>query len=203
MSPIIGLTGGVASGKSTAASLFVLLGAGLIDADAISRNLTSRHGEALPAIAKAFGEDFIEDGALNRTKMRNLVFQNKEERLKLEGILHPLITKTIQSEIKTQRFFPYILLDAALLTEKEEWRNKVNRILVIDVPEELQIERLVKSRGLTKEIAEGIIKAQATREERLRYADDVIVNTGSIADLAAEVSGLHEAYLKLGKDNFS
>ena len=203
MSPIIGLTGGVASGKSTAASLFVLLGAGLIDADAISRNLTSRHGEALPAIAKVFGEDFIEDGALNRTKMRNLVFQNKEERLKLECILHPLITKTIQSEIKTQRFFPYILLDAALLTEKEEWRNKVNRILVIDVPEELQIERLVKSRGLTKEIAEGIIKAQATREERLRYADDVIVNTGSIADLAAEVSGLHEAYLKLGKDNFS
>lgn len=203
MSPIIGLTGGVASGKSTAASLFVLLGAGLIDADAISRNLTSRHGEALPAIAKAFGEDFIEDGALNRTKMRNLVFQNKEERLKLECILHPLITKTIQSEIKTQRFFPYILLDAALLTEKEEWRNKVDRILVIDVPEELQIERLVKSRGLTKEIAEGIIKAQATREERLRYADDVIVNTGSIANLAAEVSGLHETYLKLGKDNFS
>ena len=203
MSPIIGLTGGVASGKSTAASLFVLLGAGLIDADAISRNLTSRHGEALPAIAKAFGEDFIEDGALNRTKMRNLVFQNKEERLKLECILHPLITKTIQSETKTQRFFPYILLDAALLTEKEEWRNKVDRILVIDVPEELQIERLVKSRGLTKEIAEGIIKAQATREERLRYADDVIVNTGSIADLAAEVSGLHETYLKLGKGNFS
>ncbi len=203
MSPIIGLTGGIASGKSTAASLFVLLGAGLIDADAISRNLTSRHGEALPAIAKAFGEDFIEDGALNRTKMRNLVFQNKEERLKLEGILHPLITKTIQSEIKTQRFFPYILLDAALLTEKEEWRNKVDRILVIDVPEELQIERLVKSRGLTKEIAEGIIKAQATREERLHYADDVIVNTGSIADLAAEVSGLHETYLKLDKDNFS
>ena len=203
MSPIIGLTGGVASGKSTAASLFVLLGAGLIDADAISRNLTSRHGDALPAIAKAFGEDFIEDGALNRTKMRNLVFQNKEERLKLEGILHPLITKTIQSEIKTQRYFPYILLDAALLTEKEEWRNKVNRILVIDVPEELQIERLVKSRGLTKEIAEGIIQAQAPRKERLRYADDVIVNTGSIADLAAEVSGLHEAYLKLEKDNFS
>lgn len=201
MRPIIGLTGGVASGKSTAASLFVLLGAGLIDADAISRSLTSRHGEALPAIAKAFGEDFIEDGALDRTKMRNLVFQNKEERLKLEAILHPLITKTIQSEIKSQRYFPYILLDAALLTEKEEWRNKVNRILVIDVPEELQIERLIRSRGLTKEIAEGIIKAQATREDRLRYADDVIVNTGSIADLAASVSGLHETYLKLDKED--
>ncbi len=201
MRPIIGLTGGVASGKSTAASLFVLLGAGLIDADAISRNLTSKHGEALPHIAKAFGEDFIEDGALDRTKMRNLVFQNKAERLKLEAILHPLITKEIQSELKSKRYFPYILLDAALLTEKEEWRNKVDRILVIDVPEELQIERLIKARGLSKEIAQGIIKAQASREERLRYADDVIVNTGSIADLAAEVSGLNETYLKLDKED--
>ncbi len=200
MQPIIGLTGGVASGKSTAASLFVLLGAGLIDADAISRNLTAKHGEALDAVAQAFGEDFIKEGALDRPKMRNLVFQDKEARLKLESILHPLITKAIQSELKTQRFFPYVLLDAALLTEKQEWRQKVNRILVIDVPEQLQITRLINSRGLSKEIAEGIIRAQATREERLRYADDLIVNTGSIADLAAKVSGLHESYLKLAQE---
>ncbi len=201
MHPIIGLTGGVASGKSTAASFFVLLGAGLIDADAVSRNLTAKHGEAIAAIAKAFGDDYIKDGALDRAKMRNLVFQNKEERLKLESILHPLITKAIQSKLKSKRFFPYVLLDAALLTEKEEWREKVNRILVIDAPEQLQLERLIRNRGLTQEIAEGIIRAQASREERLRYADDVITNTDSIADLAAEVSRLHETYLKLAQEN--
>ena len=134
MTFVVGLTGGAASGKSTAGVLFQALGAALIDADAVSHALTGRDGKALGAIEKAFGQDFISDGALNRPRMRELVFHDKAARSELEAILHPLIARELKKAVLSSRG-PYVVLEAALLVEKDSWRTLANRLLVVDVPE--------------------------------------------------------------------
>ncbi len=197
MAYIIGLTGGVASGKSTAAALFNSCGAGYIDADAVSHELTNAGGRALPAIAETFGASFLTDAGLDRKKMRELVFRNAEERKKLEAILHPLIHEELQGAIARFTDVPYVILEAALLVEKEAWRHLTDRILLVDVSESTQLSRMMRNRSLTEEIARGILSSQSTREMRLRYADDVISNSGSLDDLRKKVFLLHEKYLTL------
>ena len=197
MTYIIGLTGGVASGKSTAAALFKSCGAGYIDADSVSHGLTGPNGKALPAITDVFGASFLTEDGLDRKRMRELVFRNTEERKKLEAILHPLIHEELQRKIAEVTNAPYVILEAALLVEKEAWRRLTDRVLLIDVSESMQLSRMMEMRGLSEEIARGILASQSSRELRLRYADDVISNSGSLDDLRKEVFLLHEKYLTL------
>lgn len=196
MTFVVGLTGGAASGKSTAGALFQALGAALIDADAVSHALTGRGGKALGAIEKAFGQDFISDGALNRTRMRELVFHDKAARSELEAILHPLIARELKKAVLSSRG-PYVVLEAALLVEKDSWRTLVNRLLVIDVPECVQIERMMRLRNLPEATARAIVACQCSRETRLAVADDVFVNTGTLQELKDAVLRLHTRYLAL------
>ena len=201
MAYIIGLTGGVASGKSTTAALFKSCGAGYIDADSVSHRLTGPNGRALPAISETFGASYLTDAGLDRKKMRELVFRNAEERRKLEAILHPLIHEELQKAISGFTNVPYVVLEAALLVEKEAWRRLTDRILLIDVSESTQLSRMMETRGLSEEIARGILASQSSREMRLRYADDVISNSGSLDDLRKKVFLLHEKYLTLTTKN--
>lgn len=193
---VVGLTGGAASGKSTAGALFQALGAALIDADAVSHALTGRDGKALGAIEKAFGQDFISDGALNRPRMRELVFHDKAARSELEAILHPLIARELKKAVLSSRG-PYVVLEAALLVEKDSWRTLVNRLLVVDVPECVQIERMMRLRNLPAATARAIVACQCSRETRLAVADDVLVNTGTLQELKDAVLRLHTRYLAL------
>ncbi len=198
MTFVVGLTGGAASGKSTAGALFQALGAALIDADAVSHALTGRGGKALGAIGKAFGQDFISDGALNRTRMRELVFHDKAARSELEAILHPLIARELKKAVLSSRG-PYVVLEAALLVEKDSWRTLVNRLLVVDVPECVQIERMMRLRNLPEATARAIVACQCSRETRLAVADDVLVNTGTLQELKDAVLRLHTRYLALAE----
>ena len=196
---VVGLTGGAASGKSTAGALFQELGAALIDADAVSHALTGRGGKALAAIERTFGQDYIQDGALNRARMRELVFHDEEARKRLEAILHPLIASNLQEAVQTCKG-PYVVLEAALLVEKDSWRTLTNRLLVIDVPECVQIERMKHNRNLSEETARAIVACQISREKRLAVADDVIVNTGTPEELKDAVSLLHAQYLACAEE---
>lgn len=198
MTFVVGLTGGAASGKSTAGALFQALGAALIDADAVSHALTGRDGKALGAIEKAFGQDFISDGALNRPRMRELVFHDKAARSELEAILHPLIARELKKAVLSSRG-PYVVLEAALLVEKDSWRTLVNRLLVVDVPECVQIERMMRLRNLPEATARAIVACQSSRETRLAVADDVLVNTGTLQELKDAVLRLHTRYLALAE----
>lgn len=198
MTFVVGLTGGAASGKSTAGVLFQALGAALIDADAVSHALTGRDGKALGAIEKAFGQDFISDSALNRPRMRELVFHDKAARSELEAILHPLIARELKKAVLSSRG-PYVVLEAALLVEKDSWRTLVNRLLVVDVPECVQIERMMRLRNLPEATARAIVACQSSRETRLAVADDVLVNTGTLQELKDAVLRLHTRYLALAE----
>ena len=198
MTFVVGLTGGAASGKSTAGALFQALGAALIDADAVSHALTGREGKALGAIEKAFGQDFISDSALNRPRMRELVFHDKAARSELEAILHPLIARELKKAVLSSRG-PYVVLEAALLVEKDSWRTLVNRLLVVDVPECVQIERMMRLRNLPETTARAIVACQCSRETRLAVADDVLVNTGTLRELKDAVLRLHTRYLALAE----
>ena len=198
MTFVVGLTGGAASGKSTAGALFQALGAALIDADAVSHALTGREGKALGAIEKAFGQDFISDSALNRPRMRKLVFHDKAARSELEAILHPLIARELKKAVLSSRG-PYVVLEAALLVEKDSWRTLVNRLLVVDVPECVQIERMMRLRNLPEATARAIVACQCSRETRLAVADDVLVNTGTLRELKDAVLRLHTRYLALAE----
>ena len=198
MTFVVGLTGGAASGKSTAGALFQALGAALIDADAVSHALTGREGKALGAIEKAFGQDFISDSALNRPRMRELVFHDKAARSELEAILHPLIARELKKAVLSSRG-PYVVLEAALLVEKDSWRTLVNRLLVVDVPECVQIERMMRLRNLPEATARAIVACQCSRETRLAVADDVLVNTGTLRELKDTVLRLHTRYLALAE----
>ncbi len=196
---VVGLTGGAASGKSTAGALFEALGATLLDADAVSHALTGRGGKAVAAIERAFGQDFIQNGALNRPRMRELVFRDATARMQLEALLHPLIARDLQEAVLASKG-PYVVLEAALLVEKGSWRTLTNRLLVVDVPENVQIERMMQHRNLTEKTARAIIACQCSRQKRLALADDVLINTGTLTDLKNAVSALHAKYLTLARN---
>lgn len=193
---IVGLTGGIGSGKSAAADRFAELGITVVDTDRIAHQLTAAGGEAMPAIRAAFGDDMATaDGALDRARMRERVFADPAERARLEAILHPLIrAKSLQAcQAATS---PYVVLVVPLLIESGDYRQRCDRVCVVDVDEALQIERVRQRSGLADAQIRAIIAAQASRAARLAAADDVLDNRGSLAELQAQVDALHATYLQ-------
>lgn len=195
----IGLTGGIGSGKSTATDLFMKQGISVIDADVISRSLTAHRGKALPAIQAVFGNESVCNGRLNRDYIRDLVFKRPEAKAELEAILHPLILQSIQQQQEAMEAMTglYAIVDIPLLTELPQFRTLVNRVLVIDSPEALQLERVMSRSGLSLEQIKSIMAQQATRDERLAIADDVILNDGDLQNLEQQVIECHQHYLQL------
>ncbi len=177
---IIGLTGGIGSGKSTVAHTLVELGAHLIDTDAISRSLTASGGAAIDAIRSTFGASFIDpQGAMDRQAMRELAFSQPEALQQLEHILHPLIGQVSQAQAQEARPDQRIIFDVPLLVESgRRWRDIVDRILVVDCLPETQIERVMARSGWARAAVEAVLAKQATRAQRLAVADDVLHNEG-------------------------
>ena len=193
----VGLTGGIGSGKSTVADCFAALGVPVIDTDVIARDLTAPGGAALEAIRAAFGETVMQaDGALDRTALRRRVFADTTARHQLEVILHPRIRQVVGQMLATLTA-PYALIVIPLLVETGGYLDVLNRVLVVDCPEEVQIARVMARNGLTQDEVKAILAAQAGRADRLAAADDVIVNTATPAALHAEVATLHQRYLAL------
>jgi len=196
MTYCIGLTGGIGSGKSSAASLFAEQGVDVIDTDEISRELTGSDGSAMPAIIAAFGSAVVTpDGGLDRPAMRKLVFSDPELRTRLESILHPLIGKEARDQL-SRSTSPYVLLVVPLLLETGNYRDLIRRILVVDCEESQQISRVMQRSGLTESAVRDIMAAQLPRRQRLACADDVIRNDGDAAHLRGQVLNLHQQYLK-------
>ncbi|UVE18515.1 dephospho-CoA kinase [Pseudomonas sp. LS44] len=193
---ILGLTGGIGSGKSAAAKHFIDLGVHTVDADHAARWVVEPGRPALARIAEHFGEEVLQaDGQLDRAALRTRVFQNAEERRWLEALLHPLIGQEIHDYLARAES-PYAILVSPLLIESGQ-RRLTQRILVVDTPEELQVQRTMLRDQTSAEQVNAILQVQANREERLRHADDVLVNDRDLAWLQAEVERLHQFYLTL------
>jgi len=192
----IGLTGGIASGKSTVAGVFKRLGVPVIDADEVARRLVEPGTAGLAAVAGRFGEDLLgPDGKLDRAALRARIFADPAARRDLEAILHPLIRATMDAEAAGTPG-PYVVLDIPLLIESGGI-DRVDRVLVVDVDEATQVGRVMHRDGVTDVQARAILAAQATREQRLRAADDVVHNEDSLAALKQAVESLHQRYLAL------
>jgi len=192
----VALTGGIASGKSTVADLFAALGVPVIDTDLIARQVVEPGQPALREVVDAFGPGVLDDqGQLDRRRMREHIFSDPGAKQRLEAILHPAIRREMERQ-SLAAGGPYQLLVIPLLTEGGR-RDHVDRVLLVDVPEEVQVERLTQRDRVTAEQAQASLRAQATRAERLTMADDVILNTGRIDELRAKVAALHEKYLGL------
>jgi dephospho-CoA kinase len=195
----IGLTGGIGSGKSTVADMFAARGVPLVDTDLIAHQVTAPGGVAMPLIASEFGDAFVaRNGALDRAKMRELVFTDDTAKARLEAIVHPLI----RAETERQRIAaggPYHIVVVPLLVESGNWSNRVSRVLVVDCAVETQIARVIKRNGFTREQVLSIIAKQASREARLAAANDVVTNdeTSTLDALASNVDALHAQYLQL------
>lgn len=200
--PVIGLTGGIGSGKSTVADRLVAHGAALVDTDAIAHALTGPGGEAIEPIRAAFGDAVVAaDGRMDRAAMRAIAFSDPGARKRLEGILHPMIRARTQSDIAAavRDGAPYVIVAVPLLVESGDWRGRYDRVLVVDCPPEVQVERVMARSALPREQVDAILAAQATRAQRLAAADDVIDNGGPPAALDAQVARLHEAYAGLSR----
>ena len=194
---VIGLTGGIGSGKSAASAEFEREGIPVVDADVVSHALTAKHGLAIPTLKAVFGNQAINsDGAMDRNFMRSLVFSDKNERKKLEKILHPLIQRECLRQILSLNT-PFCILSVPLLTESGFWRDHLDRILLIDAPEEVQIQRVMNRSHLSQEEVKRIIAAQMPRPQRIRIADDIIVNDGTIEMLRSAVLKAIRVYYKL------
>ncbi|WP_213795183.1 dephospho-CoA kinase [Klebsiella aerogenes] len=192
----VALTGGIGSGKSTVADEFAHLGVTVIDADIIARQVVEPGTPALLAIAERFGPQMInDDGSLNRRRLRERIFAHSEDKAWLNALLHPLIQQETRRQMQSSTS-PYLLWVIPLLVENR-LTDKADRILVVDVPKETQIERTIRRDGVSREHAEHILAAQATREQRLAAADDVIENMGSADAVASHVARLHDKYLML------
>jgi dephospho-CoA kinase len=195
---VVGLTGGIGSGKSTVADLFAAHGVPLVDTDLIAHRITAPNGLAMPQIAAEFGAAFIAaDGSLDRAEMRALVFSDEGARKRLEAITHPLIRAETEREQRDAQG-PYVIIVVPLLVESGSWKNRVNRVLSVDCSVETQIARVMSRNGFTRAQVQAIIARQATREARLAAADDVIDNDNTPLDsLEAQVDAQHRAYLSL------
>ena len=195
----IGLTGGIGSGKTRVADMLAEWGAAVVDTDAIAHDLTAPGGDAIAAIREAFGDAAITaDGALNRAWMRDLVFREPDARTRLEGILHPLIGAQTQ-RAAAQAQGDYLVYVVPLLVESGRWRDRVDRICVVDCDPETQIRRVQSRSGLSAEAIQRIMAAQAARATRLAAADDVIVNDGAttVQALQARAKVLHDRWCQL------
>jgi dephospho-CoA kinase len=194
----IGLTGGIASGKTTVANFFADLGVPVIDTDVIAREVVTAGAPALAEIRTAFGEEvFKDDGSLDRQAMRKIVFADDGKRRQLESILHPRIREAAVSEALSITY-PYMIIVVPLLVESP-MKAFVDRVLVVDCSEEVQLRRLLSRDAENEEQARRIIAAQASRDERLAIADDVVHNDGGLEATRAEIAALHRQYLELSK----
>jgi len=193
----VGLTGGIGSGKSTVADCFAAHGVPVIDTDVIARDLTAPGGAALEAIRSAFGETVMRaDGGLDRAALRRRVFADAGDRRRLEAILHPRIRRAVE-QARAALTASYALIVIPLLVETGGYPDLLNRVLVVDCPEELQVARVMARSGLAHDEVTAILAAQAGRAERLAAADDVIVNTASPEALRSQVTALHRRYQTL------
>ena len=198
MSLVIGLTGGIGSGKSTVADLFAELGAAIVDTDAIAHELTGAQGAAMPEIALAFGPSvLLAQGGLDRAAMRRLVFSDPTVKSRLEAILHPMIRRASEDRCRSAKGAPYVLLVVPLLLESGGYRERVDRILVVDCDEGLQISRVMARSGLSLEEVQAIMATQASRAQRLALADDVVSNAEGLENLNVQIVTLHQRYLQL------
>jgi len=199
MSYKVGLTGGIGSGKSTVATLFGELGVPVIDTDVISHQLTLPDGAAILEIRAKFGTEYIDaSGALDRAKMRQLVFSDNAARHQLEKILHPRILSQAKMLAEASPA-PYVLLVVPLLFETSAYQDWLNRTVVVDCPEEVQIARAIQREGLNEEIVRAIMAKQLSRAQRLQLANDVIDNAGSLSQLRQQISRLNQNFLWLAE----
>ena len=202
MTWIVGLTGGIGSGKTQVSNTFEALGVPVIDTDLISHAVTAPNGLAIPTIREAFGDEMIDpSGKLDRAKMRELVFRDPQAKQKLEAILHPLIANVTMASIAQHSDAPYVVLVVPLLAESVQWINRCDRILVIDCEVQTQIERVIARSGMTREQVSAIIATQASREARKAIANEVIVNESTIEALTQQVKRLHDFYLNMARQS--
>lgn len=197
MATIIGLTGGIASGKTTVADLFQEhFNIDIVDADIVAREVVAVGSNGLRQIAEHFGEAILlEDGTLNRAKLREQIFSNPEDKTWLNALLHPMIRNKIEEGLTNIRS-PYGLLVAPLLIENQ-MQGMADRVLIVDVPTEVQIERTMNRDNVSEEQVKAILKSQASREQRLAVADDVIKNHTKNQDLLPQITDLHQKYLAI------
>jgi len=198
MTYLIGLTGGIGSGKSTVAILFKECGVTVVDSDEISHQLTRAGGEAIAPIRAEFGDEFIDAGeALDRVKMRHVAFSDADSRARLEAILHPMIHEKMLEQIQVNSAQDYLLLVIPLLLEADNYRVLVQRILVVDCEEETQLARTMRRSGMIEQEVRAIMAGQIAREERLKCADDTIRNDSDMDSLRLQVKQLHRKYLDI------
>ena len=196
---VVGLTGGIGSGKSTVAHFFQTLGVPLVDADAISRTLTAPGGGAISMIKTEMGDEFINrDGGLDRPMVRQRVFSDPDAKRKLEKILHPMIRAEVDAQIAASRA-DYVIVDIPLLVESGAYQDRIQRVIVVDCEENLQIERTMARSKLTTPEVQAIMVTQATRRERLRHADDIVVNESGLDSLSSSVAVLDQRLKALAK----
>ncbi|MCG9631446.1 dephospho-CoA kinase [Vibrio sp. Isolate30] len=197
MATIIGLTGGIASGKTTVADLFQEhFNIDIVDADIVAREVVAVGSDGLRQIAEQFGEAILlEDGTLNRAKLREQIFSNPEDKAWLNALLHPMIRNKIEEGLTNIRS-PYGLLVAPLLIENQ-MQGMADRVLIVDVPTEVQIQRTMNRDNVSEEQVKAILKSQASREQRLAIADDVIKNHTKNQDLLPQITDLHQKYLAI------
>lgn len=191
----VGLTGGIGCGKTAVSDRFAALGASIIDTDVIAHALTAPGGSAMDALLQAFGPAFVTaDGALDRVRMRELVFSDPAAKARLEAILHPRI-RTATAAAAAGASGPYLVYVVPLLVESGGWRERVDRVLVIDCPEEMQIARVMRRNAMREAQVRAIMATQASRAERLAAADDVVSNDGGLEALDRQIALLHAQYL--------
>ena len=194
---VVGVTGGIGSGKSTAARLFAECGAGLVDTDEIALRLTQPGQPAVAEIARRFGPQYLTPaGALDRQRMRSHVFSDPGAKAQLEAILHPLIRMQVAEQVRASDA-PYVLVLIPLLVETGGYPTLVQRILVVDADETVQIARTMARSALSEEQVRAIMRTQASREQRLAAADDIIDNNGDLEQLRLQVQALHARYLEM------
>lgn len=198
MTFVVGLTGGIGSGKSAASEEFGRLGATVVDTDVIAHELTATGGAALPDIERRFGAQFVAGGAMDRKRMRERVFADAAAKRALEDILHPMIREESRRRIAAATG-PYVVHVVPLLVESPDYRRRVDRVLVVDVPEDVQVARVGARSRLAEDEVRAIMHTQASRAERLAAADDVIDNAGSPESLRKQVAALHRKYLQLSR----
>jgi len=202
MTICIGLTGGIGCGKSTVAKLFATHGAAIIDTDTISHSLTQAGGAAIAPIRATFGDAYIsDDGALNRAKLRQLIFSDAAAKQQLEDILHPLILEQSKTQLQQSHNAPYVVIVVPLLLKSPAFQQLVQRVLVVDCDDENQITRVTARSQLSRSEVMTIMAQQTPRAARLASADDIISNNAHIDDLEMQVTDLHKRYSELGRKN--
>lgn len=193
----VGLTGGIACGKSTASDFFIAQGVTVIDADLVARQVVEPGQPALQEIIELFGEEILaDDRTLERRKLRDIVFRNPALRIQLEQILHPRIRQEMQRQANAATRTPYLIFAIPLLVEGNS-HHHLDRILVIDMDREVQIRRLQQRDHISRDQCLRMLEAQASREERLAAADDVVDNSGDVPSLHRQLTKLHHSYLNL------